>query len=240
MSSHVRSFYDAFAEKQVRTGINLRHRRIMDWLRAFGLKDGMRILEIGCGVGTQTALLADAVPNGMLLANDISPVSVEHARKRLNGRKQVQFLVGDIVQLPVEGTFDLIVLPDVLEHIPLGDHAELISKLAALLKEDGRVVIHIPAPQFLDYEIKHRPEALQVIDQPIHLHVLMPHVAAAGLYLHAAEHYSLWTDGPDAAVFVLKHYRNELPFRSMPPPVGAIGQLRRRLAQLRRGDRAGQ
>lgn len=234
MNSKVTSFYDGFAEQQVRTGVNLRHRRIMDWLRTFGLRDGMQVLEIGCGVGTQTFLLAEAIPNGTLLANDISPVSVERARERLAGRKNVEFVVGDIVELGVTGTFDMIVLPDVLEHIPLADHGQLLLQLAKLLKADGKIVIHIPSPQLLEFETAHHPEVLQVIDQPLHLHILLPHVAAAGLYLHAAQHYGLWTDeGPDAAVFVLKHYRNDVRFNLTPPPVGIIGQWRRRIARLR-------
>ncbi len=235
MSSTVGSFYDSFADKQVRTGVNLRHKRIMDWLRLHGLEDGMDVLEIGCGVGTQTVLLADAIPSGRLLANDISPVSVEHARRRLKGRNHVDFIVGDIVQSAIAGAFDLIVLPDVLEHIPLADHAALMMKLGQLLKKNGKVVIHIPAPQYLEYEIEHHPENLQVIDQPIHLHLLAPHIAHAGLYLHASEHYPLWTDGPDAAILVLKHYRNDLAFNLVPPPVGIVGQWRRRFARYRRG-----
>ncbi len=240
MNTNVRSFYDSFAEAQVRTGVNLRHKRIMEWLRTHGLQDGMDVLEIGCGVGTQTVLLADAIPAGRLWANDISPVSVEHARRRLAGRKQVDFIVGDILQLDMPGPFDMIVLPDVLEHIPLAEHARLMKKLGQLLKVDGRMVIHIPAPQYLEYEIMHHPEKLQVIDQPVHLHVLLPHVAAAGLYLHAAEHYPLWTDGPDAAVLVLKHYRNDLAFNLLPPPVGIVGQWRRRFAHYRRKASRGQ
>ena len=233
MSDEVRSFYDDFASRQIEQGVNLRHHKIMEWLLRSGLRDGIRVLEIGCGVGTQTALIAGSIPNGKLIANDISPKSVEHARERLAGRNNVEFITGNIVQLEIPGQFDLIVLPDVLEHIPVDEHGSLFLKIGRLLKPDGQVVIHIPAPQYLEWNIEHRPELLQVIDQPLHLERLLPHVASAGLYLQFAEHYGLWTDGPDAAVLVLKHYRNDLAFKLVPPPVGRIGRWRRSFAKFR-------
>lgn len=236
MSDKVRTFYDDFARKQIQSGVNPRHRRIMEWLVRFGLRDGMNVLEIGCGVGTQTILIAEANPTGRLVANDISPKSIGHARERLIGTTNVEFITGDIVQLQISGEFDMIVLPDVLEHIPLADHGDLLRKISKLLSPDGHVVIHIPAAQYLEWNIENRPEILQVIDQPLHLEALLPHVASAGLYLHYTEHYGLWTDGPDAAVLVLKHYRNNLPFNLVPPQVGLIGQWRRRFAQYRHGN----
>jgi SAM-dependent methyltransferase len=236
MSSLVQSFYDDFASQQLQTGVNLRHKRIMGWLLKFGLHDRMRVLEIGCGVGTQTSLLSQALLRGRLVANDISPISVEHARARLAHEGNVEFIIGDIVQMNVGGEFDMIVLPDVLEHIPLADHGPLFHKLRELIKEDGQIVIHIPSAQYLDWVIEHHPERLQVIDQPLHLNVMLPHITAAGLYLHIAEHYGLWTDGPDAAVLVLRPYKNDLAFNLTPPPVGLFGRWRRRFARFRHGD----
>ena len=98
--------------------MNERHRRIMDWLTKAGLGATSRVLEIGCGVGTQTELIAGVVTGGHVMANDISPKSVESARQRTAHLRNVDFLVGDIVELRVDGSFDFIVLPDVLEHIP--------------------------------------------------------------------------------------------------------------------------
>ena len=233
MSEVVREYYDEYADRQVRHGINYRHLRIMDWLRQFGLGTGSQVLEIGCGVGTQTELIAAEVRQGRILANDISPRSVDLARKRLAHAANVEFLVGDIIQLPVAGVFDVIVLPDVLEHIPMESHGVLFGKLAQLLAPDGCMVVNIPAAQYLEWNQRHRPDLLQVIDQPLHLATVAQHIGAAALYLHHVQHYSLWTNGPDAVVLVAKHYRNDLPFTPVDPPVGWAIRLRRRIAKLR-------
>ncbi|MFZ1616640.1 MAG: methyltransferase domain-containing protein [Flavobacteriales bacterium] len=233
MEDNVRAFYDDYAPLQKERGINQRHLRIMQWLEQFGLKDGMRVLEIGCGIGTQTELLSAKLPNGRLLAMDISPRSIEMASERLAGKPQVELLCGDIITLNVGGNFDMIVLPDVLEHIPVAEHEALFQKLAQVLKANGQVVIHIPSPQSLEWVIAHHPEQLQVIDQPLHMDRLIPAIIKAGLYPHHLQHYGLWSDDPDAAVIVLRHYSVDLPFIPVPPPVGWFGGLRRRIAKYR-------
>ncbi|MFZ9236700.1 MAG: class I SAM-dependent methyltransferase, partial [Algoriphagus sp.] len=73
-------FYDQFAEKQEKTGINSRHLSILDKAKQAGLKSNHRILEVGCGIGTVSHLLATQVPQGKVLALDISPESIEKAR----------------------------------------------------------------------------------------------------------------------------------------------------------------
>ena len=70
-------FYDQFAEKQEKTGINSRHLSILDKAKQAGLKSNHRILEVGCGIGTVSHLLATQVPQGKLLAVDISPEKSE-------------------------------------------------------------------------------------------------------------------------------------------------------------------
>lgn len=209
----VSRFYDAYVNRQTVVGVNERHRRIMHWLEKAGLHAGSNVLEIGCGVGTQTGLIARRITSGRLLANDISPKSVEIARDRLGPRKNVDFIVGDIITLAVDGRFDLIVLPDVLEHIPRSHHGALFKKLAELLAPGGTIVAHIPAPQQIEWLQRHRPEQLQVIDQPIHLAELAPKLADAGLYLRFVEHYGLWTDGIDAAVLFIERYEQDVAFR---------------------------
>lgn len=233
MSEHVSAFYDDYAPLQEERGINHRHVRIMQWLEQFGLRNGMEVLEIGCGIGTQTELLAAKLTNGRLLAMDISPRSIEMASKRLAGKPQVELRCGDIITLEIGGHFDLIVLPDVLEHIPVVEHEALFLKLARLLKPNGQMVIHIPSPQSLEWVTAHHPERLQVIDQPLFMDQLIPAATKAGLYPHHLQHYGLWSVDPDAAVIVLRHYTMDLPFIPVPPPVGWFGRMRRRIAKYR-------
>ncbi len=76
----LKAFYDEYVGRQLAVGVNERHHAILRWLRRFGLCRGDRVLEIGCGVGTLTGLIASAIgPEGFLLAVDLSPKSIEAA-----------------------------------------------------------------------------------------------------------------------------------------------------------------
>lgn len=232
MSDKVSAFYDAYSAQQVAKGINARHLRIMEWLEKFGLRPDAQVLEIGCGVGTQTELIAKALRNGHLLANDISPRSVDLARERLKRTSNVTFLTGDIIGAKVEGTFDLIVLPDVLEHIPREQHGELFLKLSKLLAPKGNIVIHIPAPEYLEHLHRERPELLQVIDQALPIAELAPKFTAAGLYLHYLEQYPLWTDEDDACVLCLRHSLKDHAYRTVAPPISPLARVKGTIRKL--------
>ena len=65
-------------------------------LRALARQPGERILDLGCGGGTSTAALADAVgPDGLVTGIDVSPDLIAVARERLAGRRTVQLIEAD-------------------------------------------------------------------------------------------------------------------------------------------------
>ncbi len=69
-----RSFYDEYVSRQLAVGVNERHHAILHWLLRFGLRHANRVLEIGCGVGTPTGLIADAIgPEGALASSASAP-----------------------------------------------------------------------------------------------------------------------------------------------------------------------
>ena len=133
-------YYDDFADRGVREGINARHRAIDRWLERFGLQQNMDVLKIGCGVGTQTELIAKRLAgSGRLTGIDLSPRSVELARARVSRWPNVRLIAGDVVELDLDETFDVVVLPDVIEHIPV-DHIRGFSRTfaAGFETQDGR------------------------------------------------------------------------------------------------------
>jgi len=72
---------------------------------------GSRILEAGCGVGSQTLTLAKNSPQARITSIDISEASVAEARRRVEseGLSNVSFQQGDIFDLSFEpNSFDLI------------------------------------------------------------------------------------------------------------------------------------
>jgi|UniRef100_UPI0040470E90 trans-aconitate 2-methyltransferase len=198
-------FYNQFAEKQEKTGINSRHLSILEKAKQAGLASNHRVLEVGCGIGTVSHLLATQVPQGKVLAVDISPESIEKARMLWKKQGNLKFDVSDMSDFNLPGeTFDFFVFPDVLEHIPVAQHARLFENIQRHAHADSVVLIHIPAPRYLEWMIGNQPEKLQVIDQPLDTGVLVQTLGAAGFYLEKMETYALFFEEKDYQYFVFR------------------------------------
>jgi SAM-dependent methyltransferase len=86
-----------------------------DTSRALGLVPGddpASVLDLGCGPGAQTLVLAEALPEATILAMDITPSMVEEARRRcaeLGCDDRVRVVEGDMMDPGVgAGTQDLV------------------------------------------------------------------------------------------------------------------------------------
>jgi SAM-dependent methyltransferase len=105
-----------------------------------GLRPGMRVADIGCGVGMVTALLADLVgPWGHAVGIDASAAQVEQARERLSAATNVSFVEASATGtgLPPE-SFDLVYCRFLLIHLMEPERA--LSEMATLLRPGGILV----------------------------------------------------------------------------------------------------
>nr|WP_302104850.1 malonyl-ACP O-methyltransferase BioC [Polycladomyces sp. WAk] len=68
-----------------------------------------RILEIGCGTGYLTQLLAERYPSAAITAVDLAENMVQAAKDRLGDSATIRFLIGDAETMEWDETFDLIV-----------------------------------------------------------------------------------------------------------------------------------
>lgn len=103
---------------------------------------GCRVLEAGCGVGAQTAILSRNSPMAQFTCIDISPVSVDAARAMAarEGLANVTFQVASIFDLPFEpAQFDHVFVCFVLEH--LKEPVEALVHLKAMLKPGGSITV---------------------------------------------------------------------------------------------------
>jgi trans-aconitate 2-methyltransferase len=98
-----------------------------------------RIVDLGCGPGNSTALLADRFPNAALLGLDSSDDMLAKARARL---PRVQFEKADVAQWRGAQPFDLIFANAVLQWIPR--HIALMARLIAELAPGGRLAVQMP------------------------------------------------------------------------------------------------
>jgi len=108
---------------------------------------GQRVLEVGCGIGNMTRLLAKG---RHVLAVDIHPGYLERARRTLKNEKNVSFKKINLEKnlSPVKKFKpDTIVCINVFEHIQ-GD-VLFLKECRKLLPPRGRVLIFVPALPFL-------------------------------------------------------------------------------------------
>lgn len=204
-SQEIQKWYNTFSSKQVNIGTNLRHYSIFNSLTEAGLKRNHKVLEIGCGIGTLTKLIANYVKKGSLVATDISDESIEIAKTRIpNSRNNIELLVSDMSDFNHSEKFDFVVLPDVLEHIPIEQHDNLFKIIAEHTHDNSRILINIPHPKALDYLRIHSPEKLQVIDQSISAKELIDTTYAHGLELINYKSYSIFNKENDYALITFK------------------------------------
>ena len=196
--NRIEAYYDGHAtEVQERSGLNQRHHSIFKYAKMSGLRHDHVVLEIGCGIGLLSGLFANYLDHGTLLSLDISPKAVEMAKARSAKHANVSFRVSDMSDFRSDLTFDRIVLPDVLEHIPEEQHQALFRTIAAHLAPEGKVLIHIPDPYALDRLRLEHPELLQIVDQSLAVLPMAERFATVGLTLERYERYGLWTKDPD-------------------------------------------
>ena len=92
-----------------------------DVLERAGVKPGMRVLDIGCGVGDVTQIAASLVGNrGRVLGIDISDQALAAARSRANAKKlkQVEFRSGGVDAFTAFAEYDAIIGRFILIHLP--------------------------------------------------------------------------------------------------------------------------
>ena len=113
--------------------------RIMDaFARLSRLGAGAHVLDVGCGSGTFTGLLAERGYRASGI--DISPKLIALARRKFG---TIDFHEGDAENLPFEaGTFDGVLLSGLVHHFP--DPRRLAAETARVLKPGGRFMAFDP------------------------------------------------------------------------------------------------
>ncbi len=200
----VEEFYNTFKEHQKNLGVNIRHRTIFKNLKGLGLKRNSRVLEIGCGIGTVSSLILKYISGGNFVGVDISNESIEIAQKLNSTYKNAEFIVNDMSRFAHKLKFDFVVLPDVLEHIPVEQHHNLFKNISEVTSQDAVVLINIPEPNCLNWIRKNHPEKLQIIDQSLSMQDLLNNVYPHGFKLLSMHSYSLQYTQPDYTSIVLK------------------------------------
>jgi 2-polyprenyl-3-methyl-5-hydroxy-6-metoxy-1,4-benzoquinol methylase len=112
----------------------------------FTFREGMRVLEIGCGEG---GVLKPFLDNGAICAGvEFDQTRIENGKNWLSEeieKGKLFFVVKDIYDTPIEnlgGKFDIIILKDVIEHIH--NQSKLLSRLKEFLTPAGIIFFGFP------------------------------------------------------------------------------------------------
>jgi len=102
---------------------------------------GLRILDLGCGRGWLTSLLANY---GSIIGIDPVPAAIERA-KILFPNLDVRVAEGaNLITEGFEAQFDLVVSSEVIEHVVPSQKPEFVRNLKRLLKPNGFAILTTP------------------------------------------------------------------------------------------------
>ncbi|MDQ0509525.1 trans-aconitate 2-methyltransferase [Ancylobacter amanitiformis] len=116
-----------------------RTRAARDLLAQVPLETARHVVDIGCGPGNSTELLAERWPEAEILGLDSSPAMVAQASENLPGAR---FEVADVATWnPAPGT-DLLFGNAVFQWVP--DHPAVLERLLGALPEGGALAVQMP------------------------------------------------------------------------------------------------
>jgi ubiquinone/menaquinone biosynthesis C-methylase UbiE len=115
-------------------------------LRAEGAKRmqiaaGQKVLDLGCGIGGATFLVADLTgPQGLAAGVDVSSALIDVAKQRAGARPGIEFRIGDACAIPYpDGCFDAARSERVFLYLP--DRIGAIQEMKRVVKPGGRVCL---------------------------------------------------------------------------------------------------
>ena len=116
-----------------------RTRPARDLLAAVPLAEADRVVDIGCGPGNSTELLAARYPDAEVVGIDSSPDMLKAARKRL---PSVAFVEADVASWMPDPPADLLFANAVFQWVP--DHLSVLARLMGGLRRGGVLAVQVP------------------------------------------------------------------------------------------------
>lgn len=116
------------------------------------------ILDIGCGRGELTNRFFEMGANAVGVDYSKDAVSIARSTFAANLSDKLQYVCEDVLTFSEESKFQRIIMADVVEHIESSSLDKLLQKSAAILSNDGYVLIHT-APNRLFYDVQYANKA---------------------------------------------------------------------------------
>jgi 2-polyprenyl-3-methyl-5-hydroxy-6-metoxy-1,4-benzoquinol methylase len=172
---------------------------------------GAKVLDIGCGSGLMLCLLGSRDPELRGLGVDVSEGAVQMAKDMArkiagpSGKPELDFQVLDAAGELPPGTYDVVILADVLHHIPVQSQRDAVLKAARLVRPGGIFLYKDMCRKPAWRALMNRLHDLVVAQQWIHYVAVQQvenWVRDAGLTLTTAQDLTRFWYGHELRVFV--------------------------------------
>ena len=117
-----------------------------------GIKDGMKVLDLGCGWGSLSLWIAEHFPKASVtsVSNSRSQRDYIVQAAESRGIENIEVHVCDMNDFGAPGTYDRIVSVEMFEH--MRNYPELFRRIGNWLEPDGRFFMHIFCHRTTPYE----------------------------------------------------------------------------------------
>jgi trans-aconitate 2-methyltransferase len=178
---------------------NERNRPIRDLIAQLSRERVATAVDLGCGPGNSTELLATRFPDATIIGIDTSTDMLDAARVRL---PKLRFELEDIATWAAPGPYDILFANAALQWVP--DHARLLPALIGKLAPHGCLAVQVPdnldepAHRLMREVAADGPWAAKLVDAagsraPRHdptwyVRALQPHVASVDIWRTTYHH----------------------------------------------------
>ncbi|MEP6747372.1 MAG: methyltransferase domain-containing protein [Bacteroidota bacterium] len=119
-----------------------RYAPFYDLLSLIKVRPGLSVIDMGCGTGELTRLLADHLPGSIVSGIDSSPEMLEEAASFSN--TQVTFFCKTIQEQIGDGTkWDLVFSHAALQWVD--NHRQLLKDIISIISEGGQLAVQVPS-----------------------------------------------------------------------------------------------
>jgi cyclopropane-fatty-acyl-phospholipid synthase len=119
------------------------------------IKDGMRILELGCGWGSLSLYLAQQFPNSGItsVSNSTSQRAYILDQAAQRGLANLTVITADMNDFATDERFDRVVSVEMFEH--MSNWRALLERVRSWVKPDGKLFLHVFTHQNRSYRFDH-------------------------------------------------------------------------------------
>ena len=127
------------------------------YIERANILDGQEILDLGCGWGSFSLYAAAKFPESNItsVSNSFDQINFINEEAEKRNLKNIKAIKMDVNNLNLDNHFDRIISIEMFEH--LRNYKSILSSLSSLLKDNGKLFIHIFCNKEITYlyEVRH-------------------------------------------------------------------------------------